>query len=425
MKNSRLVLGLALAAGLLLAYWFLHSGSNEGAAPQESIAAANEPDPGQPPRAAFEAKDPFRVSSPGDVPQPPESGRTGTENPARGESDLGDGLRASGREAKASADPRVTRGTLALIDEEEIPAEEAGKLIELKTVLKDADGKPILKDEKVQWSKEVKEGLEVSKGDLIAQIDDMQPRMAKRVADAEFEAAQAEATNDVSVRHAEALYKVSLEDYKGAQDADKQAPQSIPKYDMNKLWFKCEESSMQIEQAKHELKIASLKAAAAKAKSDAAEQDIQRRQIKAHISGEIVERFKHEGEWVKPGDRVYRLVRLDRLQIKAELDPTKILPAEVVDKPVTLKVDLPHGVQKTFRGQIRWASPIVNSGRTFLIIVEVPNKKEAGYWVLRPGFFATVTVETSGQGALSAAGGEAGPAREVVAGRPSTTPENQ
>jgi len=426
MKISRLVFGLAVAGCLLLAYRFLPRASNDQSAPHESAAEAKEPEPGEPAPEAFEGRDPFQRSSPGDVPQPPASRPTAAENEARGESDSGDEVPTGRRAAKASADPRVRQGVVAFIDDAEIPAEENGKLIKLRTALKDKDGKPVLKDGKVQWDKEIKEGTEVSEGDLIAQIDDSQPRMAKRVAEAEFKAADAEAHNRESIKHAEATLDVATEEYNGAQEADRLAPKSITRSEMRKLQFKCVEAQQQINQAEVEHTIAGLKANAAKAKSEAADLDIDRRQIKAPFSGEIYDRFKHEGEWVKPGDRVYRLVRFDRLQIRTRLDPKKLLPADVDRKPVTVKLELPHQARKTFQGRIRFASQIVDVGRGFLVIVEVENKKDdTGHWVLRPGDFPDVTVETDGQAGFSAAGEEDGPAREIVAGRSSMTPQKE
>ena len=283
-------------------------------------------------------------------------------------------------------DPRAAHGKLVLIDEAEIPAEEAGKLMQLRTALKGPDGKTLLKEGSVRWDKEIKEGMEVNQGDLLGQIDDSQARMAKEVAECEYRAAAKEAENKVSVKHAEKLVELYDAQFGSANEANKKAPQAISYYDMLQLRFKCQEGRMQVEQAQHELDVAGLKAAAAMAKSESAGQDIQRRQIKAPLSGMIVKRYRYEGEWVKPGDSVLRIVCLDRLRVLAYLDANRILPADIDGKDATVTVAFPNGSPRTFRGKIDFASPLIDNDRRFLVHAEVINEKDrSGHWVLLQG----------------------------------------
>ena len=137
-----------------------------------------------------------------------------------------------------------------------------------------------------------------------------------------------------------------------------------------------------------------MKAAAAKAKSDSAGQDIQRRQIKSPLSGMIVKRYRHEGEWVKPGDPVLRIIRLDRLRIRAFLDADRLSPADVDGRDTHVKVTFPNGSQRTFRGKIEFASPIIETDRKFLVHAEVTNEKDrSGHWILLPGQRGELRIE--------------------------------
>ncbi|HET6880202.1 MAG TPA: biotin/lipoyl-binding protein, partial [Pirellulales bacterium] len=81
----------------------------------------------------------------------------------------------------------VEETLVTLIDEIDVAAEEAGLITEIS----------------------VREGSEVKSGDKLAQINDSKAQAAKKVAKAEHEVALAEATNNISVRYAEAAAKVA------------------------------------------------------------------------------------------------------------------------------------------------------------------------------------------------------------------------
>src|SRR5579863_4854238 len=85
----------------------------------------------------------------------------------------------------------VDEARVTLIEEFEVAAQEAGLINELN----------------------VQEGSKVKEDDLLAQISDSKVRAAKKVAQAEHDVALAEATNDISVRYAEAAAKVAEYDY--------------------------------------------------------------------------------------------------------------------------------------------------------------------------------------------------------------------
>lgn len=55
---------------------------------------------------------------------------------------------------------------------------------------------------------------------------------------------------------------------------------------------------------------------------DLAETQLKRRRVVAPFSGMIVEQYHHRGEWLEPGEPIFRIVRLDRLVVEgyAEAD---------------------------------------------------------------------------------------------------------
>ncbi len=245
-----------------------------------------------------------------------------------------------------------------------VPTQEAGMIKEMK----------------------VQEGQDVAKDELLAQIDDSQILMAKKVADKKLEAANAEAKNRVNVRYAEASQKVAKAEFDQAQDTNKRAERAVTVYELRRLQLKVNETDLHIEQASHELAIAGLTADVRGAEAEAAALDVQRRQIKAPVAGRVEKRFREEGEWVKPGDPVVKILQMDRLYVEGCVDARFLTPADVEDRPVIVTIRGPRG-QETFEGQIRFVSYEILQGPKFQVKAVVENRKKNGHWILQPGMY--------------------------------------
>ncbi|MCR4415025.1 MAG: HlyD family efflux transporter periplasmic adaptor subunit, partial [Thermoguttaceae bacterium] len=223
---------------------------------------------------------------------------------------------------------------------------------------------------------------------------DVHVQRALDIAEAKLRAAKKEAGNDVNVRYAEAKAKVALAEIDEAEATNRKAPGTVTPFEIRRLKLAYNEAYLQMEQAHHELGIAAEKENIQVAERAAALEDIQRRKILAPWSGMIVQRYRRVGEWVKPGDPVFQIVRLDRLRIQAFLDADKIAPPEVDRQPVTVSVVLAHGAQRTFRGAVVHVNPKIENDGRFLVHAEVVNEKDAsGYWLLRPGQKGEMRIE--------------------------------
>ena len=129
-----------------------------------------------------------------------------------------------------------------------------------------------------------------------------------------------------------------------------------------------------------------------KAQVDAAQEHIDRCKIKAPWDGIVDEVHRHTGDWVKPGDPVLRLVRMDYLRVKASLSVDEYSPHEVAGRPVTVLVKLARGVTETFKGKIAGVSPLVDGSNQFLVWAAIANKQRNKHYILRPGMEAEMTI---------------------------------
>ena len=288
--------------------------------------------------------------------------------------DLNCGLPALAQEA-ARPDPVLERCLVSLVEEAKVPAREAGVLMELA----------------------VREGDVVRKNDVIAKIDDDQPQMEKRKAQAEYDQALAKAQSDVDVQYSEAAEKVAEAEYKKALESHTKVPGSVTEVERDRLALNEKKSELQIDQARLEQRLAALAAQSKEVEVLAAENSIGRRLIKSPLDGVVVQVFPHQGEWMQPGDPLARVVRVDKLRIEGYVDSSRFGPDKVRDRPVTVEVMLADDRRETFKGRIMVTSPMVESGGDFRVVAEVENRQDPNsqQWLLQPGQTARMTIHSS------------------------------
>jgi multidrug efflux pump subunit AcrA (membrane-fusion protein) len=259
---------------------------------------------------------------------------------------------------------------VTLVEESQVAAKEPGVLVDVP----------------------VKEGQQVASGQLLAQIDDAKAQMETRAAVAKLDVARETAVNDVKIRYAKKAAGVAEMTYRLNLEANQKVTGSVPRTEVERLRLEWERSLLEIEQNDFQHKIDGMDMRVRQAELDGANEEIERRKVRAPIDGVVVELKRHRGEWVAAGDTLLRLLRMDRLRIKGFINAKDYAPAEVVDRPVTVTVMLAHDRQETFTGKIRFVSPQLELGGDFRIYAEVLNRQENDQWLLRPGLIVDMTI---------------------------------
>jgi len=109
----------------------------------------------------------------------------------------------------------IERALVTLIDDNKVPATEAGMLMEVP----------------------VKEGHSGEKNALVAQIDNRSTLAKQKIAEAEELAAQAHAANDAEVEVAESAILVSQEEWEQSKRIRASTPQAVPESQLRKDFF--------------------------------------------------------------------------------------------------------------------------------------------------------------------------------------------
>jgi len=274
-------------------------------------------------------------------------------------------------EVKASADAVTLSHCLISVSEEaQVPAKEAGQLTKIT----------------------VKDGDQVSKDQLLAKIDDAHSRMEYRAAERKYVAAKVLSENDINVQYSQAAADVAEAQVLTGEEANRRVRGSVTESQMREWRLTHRKFLLEIKQARFKMQTDGREAEVRKAEMDAAQENIERRQIKAPLDGVVVDLKHHEGEWVQPGDTGPRILRVDRLRIEGFLNASAYDPVELANRPVTVTVTLAHDRQEKFQGKVIFVNPLVEAGGEFRVRVEVLNRKENEFWLLRPGQTAEMTI---------------------------------
>ncbi len=240
----------------------------------------------------------------------------------------------------------------------------------------------------------------VKKGQLMVQIDDAMAQKQFANAKAEFNAAKQKADSDIDIQVAEAARDTSWFEYQknllanqGGADGKggivKGVPGAVTQVDIEHSKYQWIHAKLAIDQYKNEKIVNTYTADAKKAEMESAEEAIHRRKVCAPFDGVVQKITPHLGEWVKPGDQVVRLIRMDRLKVEGYLKVNDYNPVDVMDKKVNVKVVLAGGREVSAPGQIVYVDPEVKSLREYMVRAEVDNKEG----LLRPGLPAKMEIQ--------------------------------
>ena len=285
----------------------------------------------------------------------------------------------------------VSECLITLINDVDVAAQEAGVLKELKTPVLDAGGN--------RSYVEVREGLEVVEGQSLGRIDDDVQRKLKEVEQYKLEVAKKEAQNTIKVDYSKAAYAVAHAEVEQAKEANRRYPGTVPPAELNRMILNRTQADLGIDQAEYDLEIAAVSVSLREAENEVADLQIARRRILAPVDGVVQERYVEEGEWVKPGDPVLRIVRINRVRVEGLVQASRLSPAKLRrGQRVTVRLDPDQG--QAVPGHIVFVSPIMSTGARFEVWAEVENKRiptdpsrpEEGPWLLSPGLQAEMTI---------------------------------
>lgn len=205
------------------------------------------------------------------------------------------------------------------------------------------------------------EGTAVSKGMLLATIDDIE--YSQGVLSAQAALKQAEATfanTKIEFSRKEALYKEEL----------------VTKQQYDDVYTRLTLTESDVERAKAALSIA--------------KQKLAKTRIYAPLASRVKEKMVSEGDFVKNGARLFTLIQPNPLKLRFSISERDVGKMKV-GQDVSVKVDA--FPDREFKGKVSIVFPsLEEKTRTLFIEALVPDKEG----VLKPGLFARVILYTGG-----------------------------
>jgi macrolide-specific efflux system membrane fusion protein len=270
--------------------------------------------------------------------------------------------------ARASlADPLVVESALVrLIQQVEVPARAQGVLASLLAT----------------------EGDHVERGALLAQVDDAEAKLLEGRATIELQLNQEKVANDVAIRSAQKALTFGQAEFKRIERAAQGIPGSISISELEEVRLRAEKAELDLEEAQLARRQDQLNVELKNQELALSKHNVDIRRIVAPINGVVVQVLKQPGEWVEPGEKVLRIVRIDRLRVEG-LVPVDDLPPDLRGAPVSITLNRTPKGPTTHSGKVVFVSPEINpvNGQV-RIWAEVDNQDG----VLKPGLRPRMTI---------------------------------
>lgn len=241
-------------------------------------------------------------------------------------------------------------------------------------------------------------GDDVKEGDVIAKTDDVVAQLQLKVKAQEYNAEYIKLESDVELRYAKKAAEVKEANYEVAVEANKKAAGAVSPTEVRRRKFDWEGSLLSIEKTENDRKIARAAAEVKYAEYNLAQEMVARHEIRSMVSGTVQERLKHVGEWVKPGDPIAQLIRMDRLRVIGHVKLRHCPPHRLKDLDVTIELPTQFDRDGNVVKRIEIPSKIVHVGvrvgdnDDFPVWAEFANTADLSGWPGIPGVRLRLTL---------------------------------
>ena len=236
----------------------------------------------------------------------------------------------------------------------------------------------------------VREGDYVQKGDLLVKLDPDEAELELERTELEFRIAEEEFKNGLRAQFAEKAVEVALAEVKRAEEANQKFSEAISRTELDRLRLVAEKTQIDHELAEHEHNLLGKNAQLKRIAVDRARLLLERRLIRAPISGTVVELNHRQGEWVEPGATIVSLIDTQQLRAEAVL-PSRFRHYQLANQKVIITMN-PQGGARPIEthGVVTFVHPETDPvDGSFRIFVEFENQDQQ----FRPGDSATIQVQ--------------------------------
>ena len=273
--------------------------------------------------------------------------------------------------ARAQQTIEVSDALVTIIEQVRVPALSEGSVIKLN----------------------VSEGDVVQVGQLLAQIDDREPKLAYTRAKSELQTAIKAADSELEIRLARKKNELAKSDLSRVNKARSMLSGSVADEEYENRRLQVERTELEIDKSKEDRQNAIAQAQLYANNFRSAELALQLTKVVSPISGVVVNIERHEGEWAKTGETMLEILGTTKLRAEAMIDASKIKHS-LVGRRVALFPEMPDGSKNKFLGVVRFEGPEINPVDSRVSVwaeIENPDGR------LRPGLRGRMFIDLSGK----------------------------
>lgn len=273
-----------------------------------------------------------------------------------------------------------------------VSANGQGLLSELGLCELNAKGEVVLGEDGTSKRSPLRRGMVVHKGDVLGKQQDDELVQDRIVAQQELLVAEKEAEKTLEIEVARAAASVAQASYKRAESLNRDMPGAVSQEEVQEKYYDWVRAAKSVDKAEYDLEINQEKVKVARARVNAAEVQIRNRKFFCPIDGVIDDVYQNEGQWLREGDKILRIHRLDKVLVTGAINASQYAPEAIDGKVIDVTIKRPGMEDQTLTGKVFYVRQIVESGH-YYFYADVENKRtESGYWLLNPGSLVTVTV---------------------------------
>jgi multidrug resistance efflux pump len=256
----------------------------------------------------------------------------------------------------------------------------------LRTEQRDADGNILYDSEGKPIMVHIAKGMNVFPGQVLGNFDDHELYATLKINQAQLEVAKAERDKQIEVEYAAQGVQVAWIEHRSMVEANKQVERTFPAMEVLRAEYSLKQAEANLELQKYNIdEVKTREFVVRENELERTQVQIDRRKIIAPIDGMIVDISAAEGKWLREGDPVLEIMKLDTLWVQVLVPATKYTASDLLGKRATIRATLANGKVEAFQGTVIFCHPNIDPDYTFKAFIEIQNKRVGNFWLLQPG----------------------------------------
>ncbi|MEO8271264.1 MAG: HlyD family efflux transporter periplasmic adaptor subunit [Aureliella sp.] len=236
----------------------------------------------------------------------------------------------------------------------------------------------------------VDEGHPVTKGDTLLIIDNRVALAELAVAQKELEAAQKQSQQTAEVDYAKKASEVSDAEYEDIFKLYNKGSATYSEARRKELEKERARSGIDVANVKHEQDILAAEVNKEKVKASQIKLDLYK--VIAPFDGVVIQRLRDQGEWIRSGEPILRIVHLNEMKVDVIVPTDGISVAKLQGAPMRVSVRINSKDVATYDTHVEFVSPEIES-RNVRVATRIQNQQIGGVWLLRDGMTASVEID--------------------------------